>query len=77
MQISGRQMFEFNPDLMTGDDEEEDADAGVCMMREEEEVSTVCMLFLSCASKLERFASYATSFRRGTGLMQLRFFLII
>lgn len=38
-------MFEFNPDLMTGDDDEDDADAGVYMMREEDEVSTVLISF--------------------------------
>ena len=70
-------MFEFNPDLMTGDDDEDDADAGVYMMREEDEVSIVLVSFLSCDSKIGRLVGYiALTLRLGTGLNQLRFFMI-
>lgn len=38
LQISGRQMFEFNPDLVTGDDDDEEGAAGFDIRREDEDV---------------------------------------
>ena len=46
-------MFEFNPDLMTGDDDDDgDAEAGVYTREKEEDVS---VMFVSAVGTLQLF----------------------
>lgn len=59
-QISGRQMFEFNPDLITGDDDgDDDAEAGVFEREASEDVSEDCT-YLNLICKLCK-SKYAVS----------------